>query len=111
MKKGYAPPSYFREWLTTVFSPTMWGSMHEYNPEWDHYVRVAIQLGMVKPYYITPQDVSYHRVMIGSTETWVGNYPYGYGSHPELGRPSYKTIRMLRLVVTRVMLHAEGTTK
>lgn len=108
MGKSYTPPTPFREWLSRVFwLPAV---MHKYSPEWDHYLRVAIELGMVKPCYHSdepnPNWFSDCTVMVGDKTVWVGNYPYAYGIWRDR-RPSYKTIKLLRKVQLRLMKENE----
>ena len=112
MTKGYTPPTPFREWLSRVFRLHI--TLHDYSPEWDHYLRVAIELGMVKPIYIgaddNPKWFSDCRVMVGDMEVWVGNYAYAYGIW-EGCRPSYKTIKLLRKVQLRLIKENEKELK
>jgi hypothetical protein len=112
MARGYTPPTPFREWLHRVLTPNAWTMMVRYDPEWDHYVRMGITLGMVGPVYFSgdpnPSWLSDGRVKIGPHDIWVGNYPYHYGSKmTAMGsterRPSIGTIRLLRKEQCRVM--------
>lgn len=104
MTTGYPSPTPFREWLSRVFRLHV--TLHEYSPAWDHYLRVAIELGMVKPSYHGGEDdpkwFSYCTVEVGDKTVWVGNYPYAYGIY-ENRRPSYKTIKLLRKVQLRLI--------
>lgn len=108
MTKGYTPPSPFREWLSRVFR--MHVALHDYSPVWDHYLRVAIELGMVKPSYHSGEDdpkwFSDCTVEVGDKTVWVGNYPYAYGIYQDR-RPSYKTIKLLRKVQLRLIKENE----
>ena len=109
--EGYAPPSRFREWASRLFGANIMLSV--YSPEWDHFVRVALSLGMVKVCYHSrepdPEWVSNCTVMIGEHEVWVGNYPYQYGvPFPRDVRPSYATIKLLKKHVDRVIHEAGG---
>lgn len=108
MTTGYTPPTKFREWLSRLFRLHI--TLHEYSPAWDHYLRVAIELGMVKPSYIGAEDdprwFSDCQVMVGDKTVWVGNYPYAYGIW-EKRRPSYATIKLLRKVQLRLIKENE----
>lgn len=99
MANGYTPPTKFREWLSRLFHLHV--VMHEYDPEWDHFLRMAIVLGMVKPSYFgvkpDPNWFSNHQVLVGDKSVWVGNYPHVYGVWDNR-RPSYATIKLLRKV-------------
>ena len=54
--------------------------MTRYCPEWDHYMRVAITMGMVRPHYYGLQEcrdwLSDASVEVGPYKIWVGNYPF-----------------------------------
>jgi len=99
MGKSYTPPTPFREWLSRVFRLHI--TLHKYSPEWDHFLRMAIVLGMVRPVYYgdepNPKCFSDFTVMVGDKCVWVGNYPYSYGVW-EGRMPSYATIKLLRKV-------------
>lgn len=111
--KGYTPPSKFRELLYRITHFGGWTAMlHDYNPRTDHYIRMAITLGMVKEcdniagYSIAQRlrRADYH-IQVGPHELWVANYPYSYGVHANglAGRPSYETIRLLRKEQLRIL--------
>jgi hypothetical protein len=111
MVKGYTPPTPFREWLNRLVTPSAWVMLAKYDPDWDHYVRVGIMLGMVEPVYFSenrdPKWMSEHEVKIGPYEIWVGNYPYHYGTKmTDLGsterRPSIGTMRLLKIEQRRI---------
>jgi hypothetical protein len=120
--KGYKPPSRLWEW----FSRHGVLMLSKYDPEWDHFVRMAITLGMVKVGYYSPQPdptwLSECHVKIGDYEVWVGNYPYVYGV-PSSGnipdptleisrvRPSYATIKLLKKHVDQLIHEAKGQNK
>ena len=109
--KGYKPPTPFRELASRAFGLII--MLKPYDPDWDHYVRVAIALGMIRPYHYSevadPKWLSNCSVHIGKVAAWVGNYPYSYGVHPDLDvRPSYATIRLLKKHVDRVIREAGG---
>lgn len=108
MTTGYTPPTKFREWLSRLFRLHV--TLHDYSPAWDHYLRVAIELGMVKPTYYggkeDPTLFSDCTVMVGDKKVWVGNYAYSYGIW-EGRRPSYKTIKLLRKVHLRLIKENE----
>ena len=104
MGDGYTPPTKFREWLSRLFRHHV--MLHEYCPDWDHYLRVAIELGMVKPAYFSVEDdpewFSDSTVTVGDKVVWAGNYPYAYGIYQDR-RPSYETIKLLRKVQLRLI--------
>lgn len=108
MAKSYTPPTPFREWLSRIFSAAL--MMHKYSPEWDHYLRVAIELGMVQPSYHSsnpnPKWFSDCTLMVGDKQVWVGNYPYAYGVWMDR-RPSYATMKLLRKVQIRLTIENE----
>lgn len=103
MSKGYTPPTPFRDWLSRIFRVHI--MLHRYSPEWDHYLRVAIELGMVKPCYHSDKDdprwFSDCTVRVGDKTVWVGNYPYAYGIWMDR-RPSYATMKLLRKLQLRL---------
>lgn len=108
----YTPPSPFREWLSRLPFPHAWVMNCTYSPEWDHYLRVAITLGMVRPYATFAGRYSYdHTVQIGPHDVWVGNYPYAYGINgypdatPRDRRPSFATIRLLKQTIEQMEKH------
>ena len=108
MSKGYKPPSRWAERLRCLFPPTRWGMMTYYSPEWDHYMRMAITMGMVRPYYYGLQEcrdwLSDASVEVGPYKIWVGNYPFAYGYESPEGRarPSFATMRLLKKEVRRI---------
>lgn len=108
MANGYTPPTPFREWLSRVFRLHI--TMHEYSPSWDHFLRMAIVLNMVRPAYHSdepnPRWFSDCTVMVGDKQVWVGNYPYAYGTWDGV-RPSYTTIKLLRKVHRRMIKENE----
>lgn len=109
--KGYTPPSQFREWVSRCHR----FMLTTYDPEWDHFVRVALSLGMVRAGYYSaepdPQWVSECHVVLGDEQVWVGNYPYAYGMPMgERKRPSYATIKLLKHHVDRVVREAKKGT-
>lgn len=104
--RGYTPPSRFRELASRFFGLRI--MLKTYDPKWDHYIRVAMTLGMIRPYYYGSKPKSRLlcdcMVLIGDYQVWVGNYPYSYGGNPETGvRPSYATIKLLKKHVDRVI--------
>lgn len=116
MAKGYTSPSPFRDWLSQVLWPPRWGMLKEYDPEWDHFLRVALTLGMVKldPFVEDrPETASRFTVRVGDDVVWESNYPYSYGYREgtrdrrnhwthATGRPSFETMRLLRNEATRL---------
>jgi hypothetical protein len=108
VSKGYKPPSRWAERLRCLFPPTRWGMMTYYSPEWDHYMRMAITMGMVRPYYYGLQEcrdwLSDASVEVGPYKIWVGNYPFAYGYESPEGRarPSFATMRLLKKEVRRI---------
>lgn len=111
--KGYTPPTPFREWLYRMTHFGGWTAMlHKYNPVTDHYIRMAITLGMVKEHCPFREaslaerlrHADYH-IEVGPHVLWVANYPYSYGVRSDglTGRASYETIRMLRKEHLRII--------
>lgn len=89
--KDYKAPSPLMDLLYRIPRPDMWIMLNPYDPEWDHFVRMGIQLNMVS--LATPCTVH-----IGGVQVWVENYPYGSGASytgPQV-RPSCKTIKLLQ---------------
>lgn len=106
MGSGYrAPP----EWLEK-FKAIFHGPMETtYCPVWDHYVRVAITLGMVKPHYHDSKKLSLSEsyVRIGDYKVCIKNYPYAFGCVDTVkDRPSFATMKLLLKEVKRVYLEA-----
>lgn len=114
MSKGYTPPSRWAETLRRILY-FHWHMQTTYCPEWDHYVRMALTLGMVS----FGDRVSEHVCSVGPHEVWVSNYPYAYGHslwadrfhglEPDL-RPSYATMRLLHKEVARLRREKEENT-
>jgi hypothetical protein len=106
MGKRYSAPP---EWLEKIRAALRGGGSIPYCPEWDHYVRVAITLGMVKPYYDDSKKMraSEYYVRIGDYKVWVKNYPYAFGCVEAVkDRPSFATMKLLLKEVKRVQLEA-----
>lgn len=108
--KGYKPPPRWLEKLRGVMRLQV-GMLIEYDPEWDHWLRVAITLGMVKPSYYGGAVVdeykwlSEYTVQVGPYTVWVGNYPYAFGHKEGEGpkrRPSFATMKLLHDEVQRI---------
>lgn len=111
---SYEPPSRLRDTLSRLLVPTRWIMLEPYSPEWDHWLRVAILLGMVKPFYYSQRSSSSPMdavVQVGDRIVWVGNYHYSYGfewGRPNgaeaipRGRPSFATMRLLKKEVKRL---------
>lgn len=112
MGKGYTPPTPFREWLSRVFRLHI--ALHKYDPDWDHYLRMALVLNMVRPAYHSdepnPKWFSDCTVMVGDKQVWVGNYPYAYGTWDGV-RPSYATMKLLYKVQRRLVRENEKELK
>lgn len=108
MRGGYKSPSRWAEQLRCLLVPTRCGMLTYYSPEWDHYMRVAITMGMVRPHYYGGQEardwLSENIVEVGPYQIWVGNYPHSYGHKGVDGRarPSFATMRLLKKEVTRI---------
>ena len=107
MGRGYSAPP---EWLEK-FRAFFRGSMSTtYCPAWDHYVRVAITMGMVKPYYHNnnkTRSLSQYYVLLGDYKVWIKNYPYAFGCVDTVkDRPSFATMKLLLKEVKRVHLEA-----
>jgi hypothetical protein len=107
MRSGYSAPPEWLENFKAFFHGTM---ATTYCQVWDHYVRVAITLGMVKPYYHNDSktSLSEYYVHVGDYKVWVKNYPYAFGFVDTVkDRPSFATMRLLRKEVKRVLLEAQ----
>ena len=107
MGKGYSAPPVWLEKFREIFrGPTQ----TTYCQVWDHYIRVAITLGMVKPYYHNDRktSLSEYYVYVGDYRVWIKNYPYMFGFLDDVkDRPSFATMRLLRKEVKRVILEAQ----
>lgn len=91
-----SPPSRVREAFSRIFFPDAWVMNEWYNPRFDHYLRTAINLGMVEGF----RDPF---LRVGGYSLWIRNYPYAYGTIQPIeydvnldGRPSFAVIRRLR---------------
>jgi len=108
----------FCEWLYRVRSgPKYFHTLSKYNPEWDMQVRVALDLGLLKPYQFgsydsgVPKYVSPFKVLINDREVWIGNYPYSYGvPHDDSAscisreeRPHARTLKRLQKEVDAML--------
>jgi hypothetical protein len=107
MGKGYRAPPEWLEKFREIFSDPM---QTTYCQVWDHYVRVAITLGMVEPCYddSSKTSLSDHYVYVGDYKVWVKNYPHCFGCVNKVeDRPSFATMKLLRKEVKRVLLEAQ----
>jgi hypothetical protein len=112
MGNGYSAPPVWLEKVREIFRGHM---QTTYCPVWDHYVRVAITLGMVKHGYHNHDhktSLPEYYVCVGDYRVWIKNYPdtFGFvidGSNRRKDRPSFATMRLLRKEVKRVLLEAQ----
>jgi len=106
MGNRYSAPPVWLENFREIFNDPM---QTTYCPEWDHYIRVAITLGMVKPCYDDSKKMraSEYYVRIGDYKVWIKNYPYAFGCVESVrDRPSFATMKLLLKEVKRVHLEA-----
>lgn len=104
--KPYTSPSRLREFLSRILFPSAWYMAYEYDPEWDHFIRMSMFLGMIAE----PKTFT---TFAGRKFVWLANYPYAFGcsNYPyafgcsetrhyggpyRRGRPSYATIKALK---------------
>ena len=107
MGSGYSAPPVWLENFKAFFHGHM---STTYCQVWDHYVRVAITLGMVKPCYHNDRktSLSEYYVYVGDYRVWIKNYPYMFGFVDNgKDRPSFATMRLLRKEAKRVILEAQ----
>jgi hypothetical protein len=107
MGNGYSAPPVWLENFRGIFRGPM---QTTYCRVWDHYIRVAITLGMVKPCYHDGRKtiLSEYYVYVGDYKVWIENYPYNFGhTNNDVDRPSFATMRLLHKEVKRVLLEAQ----
>ena len=107
MGNGYSAPPVWLENFRGIFRGHM---STTYCQVWDHYIRVAITLGMVKPFYHNDSktSLSEYYVLVGDYKVWIRNYPYKFGFVDNVnGRPSFATMRLLHKEAKRVILEAQ----
>lgn len=67
--------------------------INRYDPEWDHFISTAIDLGMAAPEYTcSAPNPSNHIILVGDIEVWIANFPYAAGE-PWKGPTVHRSIR------------------